>query len=150
MDFVYDRVVVALTTTVWDVLTNSEAMEPYLPGTAKVASNGADSYRVSMKISVGFLRPTVNTNVQLSEVNELESFVIELSGKSMGAGVKGNAEVVLSALEDDEDSTRIQMTGTVETSGLLKKVPESKIEAAAIGFLESYFASVEKAFARSL
>ncbi|MCX8277348.1 MAG: SRPBCC domain-containing protein [Dehalococcoidia bacterium] len=147
MDFVYDRVVVALTTTVWDVLTNSEAMEPYLPGTAKVASTGADSYRVSMKISVGFLRPTVNTNVQLSEVNELESFVIELSGKSMGAGVKGNAEVVLSALED---STRIQMTGTVETSGLLKKVPESKIEAAAIGFLESYFASVEKAFARSL
>lgn len=122
-------------------------MEPYLPGTAKVASTGADSYRVSMKISVGFLRPTVNTNVQLSEVNELESFVIELSGKSMGAGVKGNAEVVLSALED---STRIQMTGTVETSGLLKKVPESKIEAAAIGFLESYFASVEKAFARSL
>lgn len=147
MDFVYDRVVVALTTTVWDVLTNSEAMEPYLPGTAKVASTGADSYRVSMKISVGFLRPTVNTNVQLSEVTELESFVIELSGKSMGAGVKGNAEVVLSALED---STRIQMTGTVETSGLLKKVPESKIEAAAIGFLESYFASVEKAFARSL
>jgi len=147
LDFVYDRVVVALTTTVWDVLTNSEAMEPYLPGTAKVASTGADSYRVSMKISVGFLRPTVNTNVQLSEVNELESFVIELSGKSMGAGVKGNAEVVLSALED---STRIQMTGTVETSGLLKKVPESKIEAAAIGFLESYFASVEKAFARSL
>ena len=147
MDFVYDRVVVALTTTVWDVLTNSEAMEPSLPGTAKVASTGADSYRVSMKISVGFLRPTVNTNVQLSEVNELESFVIELSGKSMGAGVKGNAEVVLSALED---STRIQMTGTVETSGLLKKVPESKLEAAAIGFLESYFASVEKAFARSL
>ena len=147
MDFVYDRVVVALTTTVWDVLTNSEAMESYLPGTAKVASNGADSYRVSMKISVGFLRPTVNTNVQLSEVNELESFVIELSGKSMGAGVKGSAEVVLSALED---STRVQMTGTFETSGLLKKVPESKIEAAAIGFLESYFASVEKAFARSL
>jgi hypothetical protein len=37
------------------------------------------------------------------------------------------------------------MAGSVETSGMLKKVADSKIKAAAIGFLESYFTSVEGA-----
>ncbi len=98
---------------------------------------------------MGFLRPTVNAKVQLSEVNEPESFVIELSGKSMGAGVKGTSEVVLSAVEHDPNATRVRMTGTVETSGLLKKVSDSKIETAATGFIESYFSSVEREYSRS-
>jgi hypothetical protein len=37
------------------------------------------------------------------------------------------------------------MAGTVETSGLLKKISDSKVEAAVSSFLDSYFASVEKA-----
>jgi uncharacterized protein len=144
LDFVYDRVVGASTSIVWGVLTDPEAIEPHLPGTAKVVSTGTDSYRVSMKISMGFLRPTVNANVQLSDIAKPESFVIELSGKSMGAGVKGTADVVLIAPEGDVNSTHVRMTGTVETSGLLKKVSDSKVEAAATGFLESYFSSVER------
>ena len=44
---------------------------------------------------------------------------------------------------DDSGGTAIQMMGTVETSGMLKKVADSKIETAAVGFLESYFASIE-------
>ena len=120
-------------------------MEPHLPGTAKVVSTGSNSYRVSMKISMGFLRPTVNADAQLSDVELHQSFTINLSGKSMGAGVEGSAEVTLSTLPADEGTTRVSMAGTVETSGLLKKIPDSKVEAAVSSFLDSYFASVEKA-----
>ena len=93
---------------------------------------------------MGFLRPTVNADVQLSNIDELRGFTIELSGKSMGAGVSGKAGVTLTSSGDESGGTFVQMAGSVETSGLLKKVADSKMEAAAIGFLESYFASVER------
>ncbi len=103
-----------------------------------------------MKISMGFLRPTVNADVQLSNLEVNDSFSFELSGKSMGAGVVGNAEVALTAVgESNMESTRIRMTGSVETSGLLKKIDDTKIEAAATGFLDSYFESVGR-LARSI
>jgi carbon monoxide dehydrogenase subunit G len=120
-------------------------MEPHLPGTAKVVSTGSNSYRVSMKIRMGFLRPTVNAYVELSNIDESRSFTIELSGKSMGAGVSGKADVTLTSTGHNSGSTTVEMAGSVETSGMLKKVADSKIKAAAIGFLESYFTSVEGA-----
>jgi hypothetical protein len=36
------------------------------------------------------------------------------------------------------------MIGTVQTSGLLAKIADSKIESAVTGFLDEYFASVER------
>jgi carbon monoxide dehydrogenase subunit G len=143
LKFDYDRLVKASESTVWDALTDPAAMEPHLQGTAKVVSTGSHSYRVSMKISMGFLRPTVNANIQISNIS-VHRFTIELWGKSMGAGVSGNAEVILARLGSESESTVVQLVGSVETSGMLKKVADSKIEMAAIGFLESYFASVER------
>jgi len=142
LEFEYDRVVNAPVSVVWAALTDPDAMEPHLPGTAKVVSTGDLSYRVSMKISMGFLRPTVNADVHLSEVSETSAFTIGLKGKSMGAGVEGSARVSLSPAQGN--ATRVSMSGGVESSGLLKKVNDSKIENAATGFLESYFSSVEQ------
>jgi len=119
-------------------------MEPHLPGTAKVAAQGHDAYRISMKISMGFLRPTVNADVQLSDVVKPESFTIALSGKSMGAGVTGTAEVEVSSASDATSTTLLKISGAIQTSGLLNKIADSKIENAATGFLESYLASVEQ------
>ncbi len=146
MDCSYERSVAADTETVWAALIDPDAMEPHLPGTAKVSSTGSDSYRVSMKISMGFLRPTVNADVQLSDVIPSNSFAIGLTGKSMGAGVEGEAEVVLGSTESGGVPTRLSIVGTVRTSGMLSKVSDSKIENAAVGFLESYLSSVESAF----
>ena len=143
LKFDYDRTVEASLSTIWSALTDPVAMNPHLPGTAKVVSTGTDSYRVLMKIRMGFLRPTVNADVQLSNIDELRGFTIELSGKSMGAGVLVNAKMTLTSTGGDSGATAIQMIGLVETSGMLKKVADSKIETAAVGFLESYFASIE-------
>ena len=82
LEFVYERSTKAAAPIIWSALTDPGAMEPHLPGTAKVVSTGVNSYRVSMKISMGFLRPTVNADVQLSSIDEPRSFTIELSGKS--------------------------------------------------------------------
>jgi hypothetical protein len=149
LEFDYKRLVAAPVSTVWDVLTDPVAMEPHMPGTAKVVSTEQDGYRVSMKMPMGFLRPTINADVRLSDVDKPRSFTIGLSGKAMGAGVAGSAEVSLSTTIGQDSSTQVAMIGVVTTSGLLAKVPDSKIEAAAAGFLESYFSSVERAVAAS-
>jgi carbon monoxide dehydrogenase subunit G len=145
LEFEYDRSIAAPASTAWAALTDPTAMEPHLPGTAKVVATAADSYRVSMKISMGFLRPTINADVVLSNIDNPRSFEIEISGKSMGAGVAGRAEIILNAAQGGAIRTRFTMIGVVETSGLLSKISDAKVESAAVGFLESYFSSVERA-----
>jgi carbon monoxide dehydrogenase subunit G len=61
----------------------------------------------------------------------------------MGAGVNGIAEATLE-VGPATSSTRLTMIGTVQTSGLLAKIADSKIESAVTGFLDEYFASVER------
>ena len=98
---------------------------------------------------MGFLRPTVNVDVRLSDVNPEDSFRFEFLGKAMGAGLEGAAMVSLSSGGNPHSGptefTAVRMTGSVHTSGLLKKVSDSKIQAAVTGFLDEYFGSVEQA-----
>ena len=149
MEFEYDRLVEAPAEAVWEALTETTTMESHLPGNTRVTSAGPEKLRVSMKISMGFLRPTVNVDVQLSDVNPKDSFKFEFEGKAMGAGIEGAATVALSSRGNpsvgSNRSTQVSMTGSVHTSGLLKKVSDSKIQAAVTGFLNEYFASVERA-----
>lgn len=102
---------------------------------------GSDEYQVSMKLSMGFLRPTVKADVLISNVVLPISFDINLRGKSMGAGVEADATVVL---KSSDGVTRVRMVGTVQTSGLLTKVSDSKVDAAVTGFLDDYFGRVER------
>ena len=110
--------------------------------------NGAGKTTL-LRLLMGFLKPTVKADVQLSNVVAGESFGIELSGNAMGAGVSSFAEVILIAEPGDSVSTRVTMAGTVQTSGLLAKVADSKIESAVSGFLDGYFESVEQGVASS-
>ena len=140
MELHYERTVAAPAEAVWEALTDPTAMSPHLPAATTVANVGPEKIRVSMKIKMGFLRPTVNVDVQLSDVVAIDSFRFAFAGKSMGAGVEGSALAELSAAGT---KTQVKMEGTVETTGLLKKVSDSKTEAAVSGFLDDYFASVE-------
>lgn len=149
MEFEYERLVEAPADAVWAALNDVSVMESHLPGNAHVASTGPEKFRVSMKISMGFLRPTVNVDVGLSNVSPNDSFRFEFQGKAMGAGVEGAANVSLDSSGDPDGGpkgfTQVKMSGSVHPSGLLQKVSDSKIEAAVAGFLDGYFASVERA-----
>ena len=124
-------------------------MEPHLPASTVITAAGPENLRVSMKISMGFLRPTVNVDIHLSDIRPQDSISFGFSGKVMAAGVEGAARVSLHPDGAPEvgpmPSTRVRISGSVSTSGLLKKVSDSKIEAAVTGFLDEYFASVERA-----
>ena len=148
MEYEYERLVEAPPDAVWAALTDTAIMESNLPGSTRVAMTGPEKLRVSMKIKMGFLRPTVNVDVQLSNVQPHDSFRVEYAGKAMGAGVEGAAETSMTPGVDlgrGESTTQVRVAGRVSTSGLLNKVSDSKIEAAVTGFLDEYFAGVERA-----
>ena len=149
MEFEFDRLVEASAVDVWDALTETATMESHLPGTTRVTSTGPEKLRVTMKISMGFLRPTVNVDVRLLNVSPKDTFSFKFEGKALGAGVDGEASVALNPGGNPEGgpvpSTRVSIKGSVRTSGLLRNVSDSKIDAAVTGFLGEYFASVERA-----
>ncbi|MDP6667050.1 MAG: SRPBCC domain-containing protein [Dehalococcoidia bacterium] len=153
MDIEYGRLVAAPAEDVWAALTDPSKMAPHLPGTTNVNIRGPETVRVSTKVSMGFLRPTVNVDVQLSKLSPVDSFRFEFDGKSMGAGVAGAVTVVLDPAEGPDvgpaEATQVNMAGAVQTSGLLTRVADSKLQAAAAGFLDEYFDSVERAISRT-
>ena len=144
MKFEYERLVDAPVEALWSALTEPAAMEQHLPGGTRVTATGPEKLRVSMKIPRGFLRPTVNVDIRLSNVSLNDSFEFDFEGKAMGAGIAGTAAVAVVQDAGTNGQTRVSMNGSVQTSGLLKKVSDSKIEAASAGFLDDYFASVER------
>ncbi len=144
MKFEYERLVDAPVEALWAALTEPAAMEQHLPGGTRVTPNGPEKLRVSMKIPMGFLRPTVNVDIRLSKLSLNDSFEFDFEGKAMGAGIAGTAAVALVQDAGPAGPIRVSMNGSVQASGLLKKVSDSKIEAASTGFLDDYFASVER------
>ena len=76
---------------IWAALTEPATMEPHLPASTTITATGAEKLRISMKISMGFLRPTVSVDVHLSNIRPQDSISFEFSGKAMGAGVEGVA-----------------------------------------------------------
>ena len=148
MEFEFDRMVDAPPGAVWAALTGPATMESHLPAGTTVTVTGPEKFRVSMKIPMGFLRPTVNVDIQLSDIRPQDSFDFEFSGKAMGAGIEGTARVSLGSVDGANAGpgppTRVRISGSVHTSGLLKKVSDSKVEAAVTGFLDEYFTSVER------
>jgi carbon monoxide dehydrogenase subunit G len=152
LELEYDRLVKAPAEAVWAALTDTATMEEHLPGEAGIAAVGPEQFRVSMKISMGFLRPTVGVDVRLSDVVHFESFRFEFGGKAMGAGVEGSAGVSVSPDDFSQEnpdavavaSTRVRIAGLVKTSGLLTKISDSKVESAVTSFLDDYFDRVER------
>ena len=144
MKFEYERLVDAPEEALWAALTEPAAMEQHLPGGTRVTAAGSEKLRVSMKIPMGFLRPTVNVDIRLSNVSLNDSFEFDFEGKAMGAGIAGTAAMTVVPDAALTGSTRVRLTGTVQTSGPLKKISDSKIEVASAGFLDNYLASVER------
>ena len=116
MKFEYERLVDAREEALWAALTDPAAMAQHLPG----------------------------GDIRLSNVSFNDSFEFDFEGKAMGAGIAGTAAMTVVPDAALTGSTRVRLTGTVQTSGPLKKISDSKIEVASAGFLDNYFASVER------
>ena len=137
----YQRVIDSSLRNVWVAITDPCVVKVHLPGEASVTETGDNSYRVSFKISVGFFRPTVNINLQLSGFVDLASVDIEVIGKSMGASVCGVGTIVISP--GDAGLTDLEINAEVQSSGLLKNVDDSKIKTATAEFIDAYLSNVE-------
>jgi len=141
LHFVYQRMIEKSLRNVWVAITDSSIVEAHLPGETSVKDAGDNTYRLCSKISVGFLRPTVNIDVHLSRIIDQACVDIEVTGKSMGASINGVGSIVVASV--DSVSTDLQINADVQTSGLLNQIDESKIKTAMEEFIDEYLSSVE-------
>tara|TARA_A100001037_G_scaffold238080_1_gene217396 strand:+ start:6914 stop:7360 length:447 start_codon:yes stop_codon:yes gene_type:complete len=145
LEYVYERAVKVTHATLWQALTDPAVINVHLRNGVKIFSDSPGEYRVSMKVSVGFMRPTVKADVRLGEIRETQGFALSISGKAMGASVTGAGSVRLDAVAGISEVTLFALSGSIETTGLLKKISDEKIHAATTDFLENYFSSLENA-----
>ena len=144
LEFVYERSVKAQKIHVWQALTDPVVMNTHLPGGVKISFGNPDEYLVTMKVSVGFMRPTVKASVRLSDIREPNGFELSISGKAMGAGVTGTGSAQLDVASEGRDATMFTLSGAIETTGLLKKISDDKIRSSANDFLDDYFSNLEE------
>ena len=144
MDFVYQRMIEKSLSNVWAAITDSSVLEVHLPGETSVKDAGDNTYRVCSKISLGFLRPTVNIDVHLSRIVDNVSLDFEVMGKSMGASICTVGTIAITST--DAGSTDLEINAEIQTSGLLNQVDDSKIKTATAEFIDVYLSNVETGF----
>ena len=85
---------------VWRALNDPEVLKACIPGCRELSGSPHDGFEATVTQKVGPVRATFKGSIELSEVNEPESYTISGQGKGGAAGfAKGSAKVRLVEVE---------------------------------------------------
>ena len=94
------RILRAPRIAVWRALNDPEVLKACVPGCRELSGSPHDGFEATVVQKVGPVRATFKGSIELSEVNEPESYTISGQGKGGAAGfAKGSAKVRLVEVE---------------------------------------------------
>jgi len=115
---------------VWDALHNIDVLASILPGTEKLEpADEENKYTAVMNIKVGTIVGVYKGTVELSQVNEPESYHMDVTGQGTPGFVNGLADIFLEVVDDN--TTIMHYAGDAEAGGRLASVGFRLIENAA-------------------
>jgi len=115
---------------VWDALHDTEVLASIMPGTEILEPADTDNkYNATMKIKVGPVQGVFKGSVALSEINEPDSYHMDVDGQGAPGFVKGVGDVTLEAVDDN--TTIMHYTGDANVGGRLASVGQRLIETSA-------------------
>ncbi|MDX1522932.1 MAG: carbon monoxide dehydrogenase subunit G [Anaerolineae bacterium] len=113
---------------VWKALMDPEVLKSIMPGCEKLEPTGPDEYKAALKIKVGPVQGKFQGNVKLSDINEPESYTMQVDGKGPAGFMKGTGAV---RLEDQGDSTVIHYDGDAQVGGKIASVGQRLLDSSA-------------------
>jgi carbon monoxide dehydrogenase subunit G len=122
-------------------MLSPDALRGCIPGCESFEETGEGAYAVEMKVGIGAIRGKYRATVTISEVVSPSSFRMAVSGKGSAGTIKGDGTVQLS---DDDGATLVEVDGEAQVSGVIARVGQRLMGAAAKSLLGRFFDCMSK------
>ncbi len=126
----------------WDLLLDPDVLRECMPGCEHVERETEYTYRVRMRVGVGFFKTRFQGRVQLRDVVREKGYTLELKAQGAAGRVEGRTTISLSRV--DGTQTELEYEGRAQVSGALGSLGGQIFRNAAVGFQEEFFNKLAK------
>ena len=122
---------------VWVALNDPQVLARCIPGCEELQRTGENAFDAKMTAKIGPVKARFDTSIELSDINEPQSYTIYGQGKGGPAGFgKGAAQVVL---EDQGTETVLRYTADLQVGGKLAQIGSRLVGGAARKIANDFF-----------
>ena len=121
---------------VWALLMDPAQLSSCIPGCDRFEPDGTDRYRVVMTVGLAAITGTYEGTVVLTDRIEHTSYRLTVEGQGRPGFVKGTSTIVL---REEEATTVVDVTATVQTGGPIARVGQRLIGGVARMMLDRFF-----------
>lgn len=125
---------------VWDALMDPTILAMALPGGEALEKVGENEYKAALKVRVGPVQGKFDGSIELSEINEPESYHMQVSGQGAPGFVNGGGDV---RLEDAGAETVMHYSGDVQVGGKIAGVGQRLIDSTAKSMIRQGLAALD-------
>lgn len=125
---------------VWDALMDPTILAMALPGGEALEKTGDNEYKAALKVRVGPVQGKFDGSIELSDINQLESYHMQVSGQGAPGFVNGGGDV---RLEDAGPETIMHYSGDVQVGGKIAGVGQRLIDSTAKSMIRQGLAALD-------
>lgn len=114
---------------VWETLMDPDALAKAVPGGEKLEKVGENEYDAALNVRVGPVNGKFDGHIELTEINEPDSYHMSVSGQGNAGFLNGEGDVSLSDTEDG--GTLMSYTGEAQVGGKIAGVGQRLIDSSA-------------------
>jgi len=124
---------------VWEYLNDPEVLKNCIPGCEALVQNEPDTFNATVVLKIGPVKASFDGEVELSEKNYPESYLISGKGSGGVAGVaSGSARV---KLVDEEGKTRLIYEADAAISGKIAQLGSRLIKSTSAKLASKFFSA---------
>jgi carbon monoxide dehydrogenase subunit G len=113
---------------VWPMLLDPAVLANVMPGCDKLEKTGDNEYEGELNIKVGPVQGKFKGTVALSDINEPESYHMEVNGRGPAGIIKGTGRLILA---EENGDTVMTYEGDAQVSGRIAQVGQRLIDTSA-------------------
>jgi len=127
--------------TVWEAIMDPEVLANILPGCERLEKVSDTEYRGVLNVRIGPVQGKFNGKVLLSDMNEPESFHIDIDGKGAAGFINGGGDARLDVIDDN---TVLTYSGEAQVGGRIASVGQRLVETSAKSIVRQALESLER------
>ena len=113
---------------VWQALMDPEVLGKAMPGGDKLEKVGENQYEAALNVRVGPVQGKFDGQIEITDIDELNSYHMKVSGQGPSGFLNGEGDV---ALSDVDEGTLMSYTGEAQVGGKIAGVGQRLIDSSA-------------------
>ncbi|MEZ4661433.1 MAG: carbon monoxide dehydrogenase subunit G [Caldilineaceae bacterium] len=113
---------------VWQALMDPTVLGKAMPGGDKLEKVGENQYEAALNVRVGPVQGKFDGQIEITDINELNSYHMKVSGQGPSGFLNGEGDV---SLADADEGTLMSYTGEAQVGGKIAGVGQRLIDSSA-------------------